>query len=213
MKLECSIMGFMAMMILASPLKAEPAIDIDSNSHYNERRAHAAGHQTTHKGSYHVYVGTTLLGDQIGLEDGSYWMTKPDDRHKLLKWEPGHNLMIMQNWCFFCSKSNFPYIIYNEQTWDTMEVENSAPPEWENFYYLYIAEIDKPAVGQGTLKLNDGTVWVLPDTKKDRAVWSQWQLNHNIIIGSNSSIWRFFTPNILINVSFFDQYVPSNCVN
>jgi hypothetical protein len=174
---------------------------------------HGAGHRTTHNGSNHVYVGTTLLGDQIEIEDGSHWMVKPDDRQKLHKFEPGHSIQVFQNTSWFGTPS-FPYLIYNEITYQTLQVENTAPPDWDSYFTRYIIEINKPAYGEGILKLNDGSVWILPDTQRDRDCWTLWLPNHTVIIGSNVSVWSgYFNPDILINITCSDQYVPSKSVN
>lgn len=213
--------GLVAAMIFALPLTASSAPDayqvLNPDQEVitdNQTVEHGAGHNTNHKGSNHFYVGTTLFGDQIVIEDGSYWMTKPDDRYKLQNWDPNDPLMLMQNksnW-WFSSKPNFPFVIYNERTCETIEVENSAAPIWDSFYTHYIVEIYKPLSGEGTLKLNDGSVWVLPDTTRDRECWTLWLPNHTIIIGTNNSYWTSLL-DILINITCSDQYVPSKCIN
>lgn len=176
---------------------------------------HGAGHRTTHNGSNHVYVGTTLLGDQIEIEDGSYWMTRPDDRPKLQNWFPGDSLKVMPNydsWLWW-SIGQFPYVIYNERTYETLQVDISAAPIWDGFYRRFIREIYKPAYGDGSLKLNDGTVWVLAD--KYRETWNVWGPEQTIIIGSNNAgpIGDYFIPDVLINVTASVQFIPSKCIN
>lgn len=221
MKLSKKLLtSFAAALLFALPLTASPAPYKQLNPGQEvidepETMVNGAGHRTTHNGSNHVYVGTTLFGDQIELEDGSYWMTNPDDRYKLKDWNPGDPLMIMQDtarW-WFSNKSSFPYVIKNERTWESVEVENTAAPIYDGAYRRYIIDINKPARGEGTLKLNDGSVWVLQDNRKDRDSWTLWQVNDTIIIGSNNSIFYYFIPDILINVTCSDQYVPSRCVN
>src|SRR5262245_26193483 len=59
--------------------KLNPGQEIDPEIK-EDKVTHGAGHKTTHNGSNHVYVGTTLFGDQIEMEDGSFWMTNPEDR-------------------------------------------------------------------------------------------------------------------------------------
>lgn len=203
-----------ATLMLTTPLIAA---SLPSNGRHEVQAATAPkalvhellGHYTTHNGSHHVYVGTTLFGDQIEIEDGSFWMTNPNDRYKLQEWNPGDSIMVMQN----NRKSTFPYILYNEISQDQVEVQNSAAPIWDGFYTHYIIAIHKPLFGEGTLKLNDGTVWILPDSQQARDAWTLWEVNDTVIIGTNNSFFYYFNPNILINITCSDQFVTAKCIN
>lgn len=169
-----------------------------------------AGHRTTHNGSNHLYVGTTLFGDQIEMEDGSFWMTNPNDRYILQNWASGDPLIVLQNG-YWISKPAFPYKVYNERTYESVEVEMSAAPIWDSFYRRFIVDIYKPAYGDGVAKLNDGSTWVLSSSNKN--VWDVWLQNDTIIIGTNDSFFSFFTPDILINVTCGITFVPAKCTN
>jgi hypothetical protein len=172
-----------------------------------------AGHRTTHEGSNHAYIGRSF-GErgQIEVEDGSSWMIKSEDRANLEDWRPGDSLMLLPNLGGWFSQPHSSFIIYNERTYDSFEVEFTGAPAVTNRFSRYIIDIYKPEHGDGTLMLNDGTVWVL--SAKYKKIWEVWQLTHNLIIGSNQhSLFNYFTPDILINVNCLRQYIPSKCTN
>lgn len=223
-------LGLMAATMMAMPLVAEeqeivkkdeqqavasykqlnPGQEIEETENKETTVVHGAGHKTTHNGSNHVYVGTTLFGDQIEMEDGSYWLTNPGDRYKLQGWYSGDPIIVMQNSAWF-GKPQYPYKIYNERSYESVEVELSAAPIWDSFYRRFIIEIYKPEFGDGYLKLNDGSLWILDNTYKN--VWGLWLVNDTMIIGTNDSMFSFFTPDLLINVTCSVQCHPSKCTN
>ncbi len=188
----------------------------DNQETPNEKQTIQQGfnYTTSHNRSNHIYMGTTLYGDQIKIEDDSYWLTNPDDRLKLFEWWPGDTIIILQNSGGFWSKPAYPYILLNTNPRvkganERIEVEISQTPLWD--LRFFIVEINKPAYGDGYLKLNDGTLWKLYSSNKE--TWKLWEPNDTIIIGINDSIFNFITPNILINVTCDQKYVLSRCTN
>ncbi len=169
----------------------------------------ASNYVTSHNRANHIYLGTTLYGDMIEIEDGSYWLTNPNDRLKLFDWFPGDVLLVMQNQGSFWYKPAYPYVILNTRNDQRIEVEISQAPLWD--LRFFVIEIYKPVYGDGWLMLNDGSVWVLPSTTK--AVWNLWEPNDTMIIGTNDSFFNFLTPNILLNVTCSQQFVTTRCTN
>ena len=145
----------------------------------------------------------------IEIEDGSYWLTNPNDRLKLFDWFPGDVLIVMQNNGSFWSKPAYPYVILNSRNDQRIEVEISQAPLWD--LRFFIIEIYKPVYGDGWLKLNDGSLWILSGANK--SVWNLWEPNDTMIIGTNDSFFNFITPNILLNVTCSQQFVTSRCTN
>lgn len=168
-----------------------------------------ANYVTSHNRANHIYLGTTLYGDMIEIEDGSYWLTNPNDRLKLFDWFPGDVLLVLQNQSSFWSKPAYPYVILNTRNDQRIEVEINQAPLWD--LRFFIIEIYKPVYGDGWLKLNDGSIWKLSSSNKD--VWNLWEPNDTIIMGTNDSIFNFLTPNILLNVTCSQQFVTSRCTN
>jgi hypothetical protein len=176
----------------------QPPDDIKAPAE-EQKVQNGANFTTSHNRSNHIYMGTTLYGDQVKIEDDSYWMTNPDDRLKLFDWWPGDTVIVLQNNGSFWSKPAYPYILLNTRNDQRIEVELSAAPLWD--LRFFIIEIGKPVYGDGYLKLNDGTIW------------KYWEPNDTMIIGINESIFNIFTPNILINVTCDQKYVISRCTN
>jgi hypothetical protein len=203
-----------AMLLTATPLAASDQSPKD-NAPSQEQMANGVGQRTTHPGSSHLYVGTTLFGDQVEIEDGSLWTTDPEDRYKLQFWYSGDSLLLMQNIDGWFSKPLFPYKLYNQRTLEAIDVKihPDGAPAWNGFYTHYIMDIYTPVVGDGWLQLNDGTVWLLKASQ--RKVWDVWTKNDTVIIGTNGGSWvdAFFTPDMLVNVTCSVEFVTSRCLN
>ncbi len=168
-----------------------------------------ANYSTSHNRSNHIYVGTTIYADQIEIEDGTYFLTNPNQRAMLIDWLPGDTLLLLQNEGSFWSKPAYPYVVLNTRTNQRLEVEISAAPLWD--LRFYVIEIYKPVYGDGWLKLNDGSSWKL--YSGDRDTWNLWEPNDSVIIGTYDSFWNFWIPNILLNVTCSQRYVKSVCTN
>ncbi len=155
---------------------------------------------TSHQRSNHHLVALSEFGDQIILEDDSYWLVRPEHLDTLQYWSRGDRLAITQasrNW--FRGKDEFQLAIFNLETGTFVEVKCSLLPDINNIYTMRIIDF-RLVDGEICLVLNDGTYWPLKE--KHRYIWERWYVNEFIVIGTNDT-WNpwWNDTNVLINVS------------
>lgn len=166
---------------------------------------------TTHHGSNHIYMGVTYYADQLEIEDGSFWLIRPDQRWMTLDWIPGDVLLITQASWWSKHHHGYEFSFYNIRTGDTIDVEASVGPVFGSFYRRSIISLDF-CYGYASVMLDDGSIWQLPES--DRYTWERWYIGDSIIIGTNGDTFgAWVNPNLLINLTCSQTYFATKCLN
>ena len=166
---------------------------------------------TTHLGANHTYMGVSFFGDEMELEDGSEWTMRSDQRWIALDWIPGDAILITQSSWWSQAQYGFYYSAYNLRTAQSIDVAASTGPAFGSYYKRSIVSINS-YYGEGSLMLDDGSLWVLNEST--RYVWERWYVGDSILIGSNSDTfgsWSF--PNLLINFTCSQTSIKTKCYN
>lgn len=173
---------------------------------------------TSHYGALHKFIGVTLLGDQLKLEDDSFWIVYSDHRYILLNWYPYDDVVIVPASWWSKNINNMDFTLCNIRTGQSVDVKLYLNPSEYGYYTRKIREI-VPLYDNPYLILDDGSFW--PLNNSDRAIWGEnkygqlmWQPGDLIIIGMNDGfITSWFYPNILINASCSCTWTATKCQN
>lgn len=170
----------------------------------------APSYTTTHKAAWHFATGVSGKGNHVFLEDGSGWVIASADAPKTLNWFGDDIIMVIPApWYSF-----YNYILVNNSTGAHVYADLKEKPKEANIYSLWITEMNP---NEGTLTLNDKTVWAIPGSY-DRHIMKGWKVNQKVLIGINGSdkwVDQWISkqaPNLLISVEpGIDGYIKGRC--
>ncbi|PIS02854.1 MAG: hypothetical protein COT85_02140 [Chlamydiae bacterium CG10_big_fil_rev_8_21_14_0_10_42_34] len=147
----------------------------------------------------HHWLASISINDsdqyELELEDGSVWKINSYDGSKALNWRSNDPLTITQNNRWF---SRHTYRIINKSNGTSAEANLFLGPILRGEFSRFIANIDH---SKREISLNDNTYWEI--SYLDTAVFSDWDVNDYIIIGTNSNVsfWDSGSDVLLINVN------------
>ncbi len=144
--------------------------------------------------AYTFAVTSIDAGQKLQLIDESIWAINPVQRYQTKKWTQEHTIFIKPNASCF---SRYPYVLYNRDTSEAVEVQFVSMPTTFNFYRQKISKIDPV---NHVVELDDAerTVWQISLSDTGFNYWSE---GDYIIVGVNND-WRIANnPHILINTS------------
>ena len=148
-----------------------------------------------HKLAYTFPVALINGGQKLELIDGSVWYVNPFQRYQVRQWVQAQTVFIKPS-----AFSGYPYVLYNRDTSEAVEVQFETMPQYYQMYRQRIREINYTL---GLVYLNDveQTVWQV--NPSDLAI-NFWEKGDYIVVGVNND-WRIaFYPHILINTTIED---------
>ncbi len=159
-----------------------------------------AWYVTTHEGVFHRGVAVSAYGDEIQLEDGSWWTVHWSDRYQLSGWLTSDDVIITPN---INGNYSYPYKLVNIVTGASLQVYLASNPVLCHWIVSFDDIHDE-------VYLEDGSVWRINPVDA-AALWT-WGINDLIILGLNAPEYSGNGPNILINART-TTYVCGRCLN
>ncbi len=159
-----------------------------------------------HKLAYTFPVNFINSGQKLQVLDESIWVIHPSQRYQIRQWVQEHTLFIRPNTSWF---SRYNYVLYNKDTYESVEAQFDYMPQNFNYYRQKISKIDAYT---HVVQLDDAekTVWQVSFSDSG---FNYWHEGDYIIVGVNTD-WRSGKfAHILINTSITDApYCEANFI-
>ena len=161
-------------------------------SFFDETTAKAK-YRHPHPMAVHWCTGGSANNELIEIENGSVWKVSPFDTNKTRAWCAGDPIVITQNssWLWF---SEFAFVFHNMRTYQSVEVNITAPPHSDSTKNHWIQTID---LLSGIIELENAKFWGIHSS--DLSKVQAWEEDDWIMVGMNDGWSSLKHPEILIN--------------